>query len=293
MRHARNSLASRISNRLWQLRKRLRWLVQRPATADVLCIVGCQRSGTTLMLRIFDRDPNARVFGEASRLSSNDPNRIRLDPLPEVRRRLERERAPLLVLKPLVESQRTPELLAALPLATRSRCRALWVFRHYRDVAASDLAHFGINNGIANLRPIAEGVSGNWRSENVSPDVRDRVCERFGEVMNPHDAAVLFWWVRNRLFFDLALDANPAVLMCRYEDLVAAPAAAIQEIYDALDLPFLGERSVAEVHAGSLQRGRDLSLSPEVEELASSLLDRLETAYRARRAAALQQTLSK
>ena len=50
----------------------------------VLMIVGCQRSGTALMSRLFDADRDCRVFGEFSSLSSVGKDGIRLNPLPDV-----------------------------------------------------------------------------------------------------------------------------------------------------------------------------------------------------------------
>jgi hypothetical protein len=77
-----------------------------------LFIVGCQRSGTTLMNWIFEGDLNAKVYPEVSKLSSEDPRKqLRLNPLPKVKAVLDKDRAPLIILKPLVESQNTLQLL--------------------------------------------------------------------------------------------------------------------------------------------------------------------------------------
>src|SRR5262245_46083021 len=70
----------RVSKGLYQaLHKRA---ADRP---KVLFIVGCQRSGTTLMTRLFDADFDCRVFEEHSELASDAADAgIRLKPLPEV-----------------------------------------------------------------------------------------------------------------------------------------------------------------------------------------------------------------
>jgi hypothetical protein len=60
------------------------WLGVRPLPSEhrIFFILGCQRSGTTLLLRIFEEDWNAQVYREVSALSRQAGLR-RLQP-PEV-----------------------------------------------------------------------------------------------------------------------------------------------------------------------------------------------------------------
>ena len=237
----------------------------------VLFILGCQRSGTTLMQQIFDADLNARVYGEFSEitLTGKTPN-LRLRPLDEVKEIIERAPARLVVAKPLAETQHALRLLGHFPGA-----KALFLYRHYAAVAASNLKLFGRLNGINNLRPIVKGETNNWRSEGVPADVRAIVMRHFREDMNPYDAAALFWYVRNRFYFDLALDANPDVMPLRYEELLRAPAATMDGIYRFIGLPPC-RRGIALVRPERGSRG--IELSADVEELCRQLLRRLEGA---------------
>ncbi len=130
-----------------------------------LSIVGCQRSGTSVMQRVFERDLNVKIYGERSRLSSIEG--IRLNPLNTVVEEIQKDKAQFIVLKPLVESQNVLTLLDTFP-----NSKALWLFRDYKDVANSNLKTFGIKNGIHDIRPIVENQPDNWRSERVSDDVR-------------------------------------------------------------------------------------------------------------------------
>jgi len=189
-----------------------------------------------------------------------------------------RQRATLIVVKPLTESQNVLDLLARVEGA-----RALWIYRHYRDVACSNLTHFGAQNGISNLRPIVAGDPGNWRSEHILNRVRQIVRGRFSEDMNPHDAAALFWYARNSLFFDLALNAHPAVSICRYEDFVAQPGAVLRRVYAFLGRRFPGETMTVEVRRDALGKGKSIQFSPDVEQLCQDLLARLDAVYVAQR----------
>jgi hypothetical protein len=252
----------------------LRWRPGR--AARVLVVVGCQRSGTTLMQDIFDGDPNARVYPERSPLTSQDPvHRIRLNPLADVRAAIARDIAALVVLKPLVETQNVLTLLRELP-----NSKAVFLYRHYEDVAASDLQRFGHDSGLKNLRPIVRGDREDWRAQHVPAAALAEVQRHFSESMSPYDAAALFWYVRNSLYGDLGLHANPSVMLCRYETLVQSPLSTMQDIYSFIEAPFgFPPAAVAQVHSGSVRKGSRIPLSPDVKSLCDGLLARLDESF--------------
>ncbi|HEV3007640.1 MAG TPA: sulfotransferase [Burkholderiales bacterium] len=268
-------LARAAAKRAFHARK---YLYQRlsafglPREKRILFILGCQRSGTTLMQNVFDADLGARVYGEFSAITrtAKTPN-LRLRPLEEVKSILEGDPARFVVAKPICETQNALRLLGFFPGA-----KALFLYRHYAAVASSNLREFGQRNGINNLRPIVAGESGNWRSEGVPPEVRALVVARFHEQMNPYDAAALFWYVRNRFFFDLRLDGHPAVLPLRYEDLLRAPTGAMEGIYRFVGAPFV-PRGVGLVRPEPAGRPR-IELSADIEQLCAGLLERLDRA---------------
>lgn len=249
----------------------------RPYTGPktVAFIMGCQRSGTSLTYWIFERDFNAKIYRESSSLSSADAvEKLRLNPLPEIRAAFDRHAVPLVVAKPLVESQRALELLEQFPNA-----RILWLYRHYQDVASSNLKAFGMDNGLRDLRPILAQEQGNWRAEHVSDGTLATLRRYFSESMNPYDAAALFWYARNRLFFEQKLDSNPRVLPCRYEDLVTDPTAFMQRVYAFLGVPYPGDHITQDVHPQSVGKGRKSRLSSEVDALCAELLSELDDSY--------------
>ena len=229
------------------------------------------------MQNIFDYDLNTKCYQEKSDLSSIDKlNGIRLNSLDLIDHKLRKVKAPFIILKPLVESQNTCELLDYFQNSI-----ALWMFRHYKDVAASNLKLFGQKNGINDIRPIVNNEPENWRSEKTSRQVREIISNYFSETMNPYDAAVLFWYARNSLYFDLDLDKNPKVLICKYTDFVNYPEKVVKKIYEKSGYIFTGQDINKYVHTKSLKKGRNIELSMGVESLAQNLLDKLETAYQA------------
>ena len=238
----------------------------------VVLILGIQRAGTSLMYWVFERDLNVKVYRESSELSSLDTvEKVRLNPLPSVREQIERHRLPLVVFKPLVESQRARELMAAFPGA-----KVLWAYRHYQDVAASNLKAFGMDNGKRDLQPFLAGDPDNWRSQNSSVETRETVRRFYSDDMNPFDAAALFWWARMQLYFEQGLDRDPNVLLSRYEDLVTNPAHTMRRTYAFLGRPYPGDHIVKDVNAQSVGKGRVSKLSSEVDALCAAMLARLD-----------------
>ena len=243
-----------------------------------LLVVGCQRSGTSTVLRVFERDFRARVYSEHSSLSSQDVERnIRLDPVADVRRELASVRAPLVVLKPLVETQNTPELLEGLEPAL-----ALWCYRHYIPVANSLVLQFGDRGGIANLTPIVNGDRDNWRSQYVPADVEEVIRQHYSLSMPSEDAAALLWWVRNHLYFDLSLDTDSRVTLFRFDDFMADPRSSIGAVYDNLELPRPRSNVTAAVKPGAVRPPAHLDLNPRVHELCEALWVRLNESIGAR-----------
>ncbi|HSL47029.1 MAG TPA: sulfotransferase domain-containing protein [Anaerolineales bacterium] len=255
-----------VSKELYQLKR-----FKRPDTRSILFILGCQRSGTSLMTRIFHRDWNTKVYFEDSNLSVRaGDEKLRLKPLPLVKELIEQERFPLIVLKPLVETQNAPQLLEYFPDS-----RAIWMYRHYKDVADSNLRKFGRDNGIRDIRYIAENRRDDWRVENVPERIRKIVLTYFSETMNPYDAAALFWYVRNSLFFELGLDSHPRVMICQYDELINHPKRTLQKMYAFANRPYAGDHILKMIHSSSLGRGRQATLSPEIERLCEELWDRM------------------
>jgi hypothetical protein len=258
------------------LKKRLyQFFIPYSKQKNILFIVGCQRSGTTLLIRIFENDLNTNVYNEFSKLSGKySTGKLRLNPLHIVEKDIKKDRAPFTILKPLVESQNTLELLNHF-----KNGKALWVYRNYKDVAASDLKQFGLKNGIRNLRPIVNNNKDNWRSEKVSVEERKIILRYFSEDMNPYDAAVLFWYLRNNLFFRLGLDKNPRILLCKYQYLVKFPGRVIRDIYQKSKQKFPREKIYKEIHTNSIKKGKKIPISPEIEKLAQGLQNRLDIVF--------------
>ena len=249
-------------------------LSSRPDKHSVLAILGCQRSGTSVMSRGFFRDLDVTVFREKSVLTGGAEG-LRYLPFDELNEYMAKQQAPFIVFKMLVESQRAGDYLDTVDGA-----RVVWLFRNYRDIVSSNLTKFGIQNGIDDLRPIVNAEKDNWRSEACSEETRNTIRQYFSESMNPRDAAALFWYARNRLYFEQEVFRDDRVMLLEYENFVRNPAKTMRQIYELCDRPYPGDSLVAEVKTGSISKGKDIDLSPEVDELCNDMLQRMQQAAR-------------
>jgi len=239
----------------------------------IVFIVGCQRSGTTMLSKIFDKDKKVRVYPEKSELTSkSSPEYLNFNPYAEVKEILCRKGAPILVMKPLVESQNILKLLDFF-----ENSKAIWAYRNYKDVASSNLKKFNADNGINDLRPIANLEVDNWRSDNVSKATLQLVQKYFSEDMAEADAAALFWYCRNIIFFELNLEQEKRVRLCKYETLVTDPVEVMKKIYSFLGIGLPAKRILSDVHPGSISKGKNLNLSPDIENLCEDLLTKLNS----------------
>jgi len=266
----------KVADRLFDAYKRLRQrFVPRVAWPDkkILMIMGCQRSGTTLLQEIMQRDIGSKVFGEFSKLSDQDGEfGIRLNPLDSVRRTFEAERAGLIALKPIVESQNALKILDAFENA-----KVLWMHRNFRDAAVSNIKMFGPDAGLYDLQCIIDNRPGDWRAEGLSDKLRTTVADNFSPDMPPHDAAAMFWFVRNSWFFELGLENNDRAMTLSYERLVSEPENCVRSIYEFLGSPFPGRRILPPIHQDSAGQGAQLEFSENIERLCSNLFFRIST----------------
>lgn len=265
---------SRINNLFKPWFQRVRYHSQQQ---KIIFIFGCQRSGTTLLTHVFDQLPYSCVFGEYSPLSSEDPERLRLNQLDIVKVAIESSPAPLIVCKPLVESQRALEIMEYFEDA-----QAIWLYRDYRDVASSNLKKFGPDEGARdNIRPVCDpdyaiSSSRTWLSENVSTESQNLIEQYYHPEMNPADAATLFWYLRNEHYFSQKLNTHNRVYLFNYDQFVNQSSEMLESLFRQMNIPFtLPSHIYRDIHNESIRKGNTLELSPKVSSLADGMLEKL------------------
>lgn len=246
-----------------------------------LLIFGCQRSGTTALQHVFAADPNVVSFGELGLAFERRPFNHRLRRADTVRRLTLLTGASMVVIKPLVESHRVVDLLDRLPDS-----RAVWMYRHYAEVASSNLKRFGPDNGRSNVTRALSGDPRDWRAQGLGEHEAEVLSGFDFESLGNYDFAALFWWLRNRLFFGQQLVDEDRLRMCSYRTLVTEPQETIDAMYELAGVEPLRPGAAARIHGSSIDKGRDIGLDPQVRDLCETmwrLLEKSDEEYGLRR----------
>jgi hypothetical protein len=228
-------------------------------------VFGCQRSGTTMLQQsLLDRSWRCIILDEHDRrlVRATDPERLRWDDAARVAARLRAMPFELVVAKPLVESHRVGELLDSCAPAG-----AIWMLRHYRSVARSNLQRFGPGNGMRDLRLMVGSGPADWRGC-VPDQVSAQVAGLLESGLSPLDAAAVFWWARNMLYVEQQLWADSRVRVLRYEAMIDRPAECLAALGEFVGLRFPLDAMTRGVRPA---RAPQAELRSDVEELCAGL----------------------
>jgi len=243
---------------------------QSPGSAVPLYLVGLQRSGTNMLVRGLERSPQFEVHNEND---SKAFTRFRLRPDADIAGIIARSPFRFVLFKPLCDSHRIDHLLDKVPVGRPGR--AIWAFRDVDGRVRSALAKFGDAN-LQVLREIAEGrANGRWQAERVSPGNLALIRRFDYDTMTPASAAALFWYVRNSLFFEMALHLRPDVMLSSYDAMVADPQTTMRALCGFLDFPWRPEL-VAHIAPRPPATRSPLEIDPLIREHCDGLRSRLD-----------------
>ncbi|MGH2537033.1 MAG: sulfotransferase domain-containing protein [Candidatus Promineifilaceae bacterium] len=249
-------------------RKRLRQRLQNPAgmTAPAF-LVGCGRSGTSMLLHHLGRSPAVTAYNE------NDAEafeRYRLRPAPAIEGIIGRSHAQLTLFKPILNTHQSREFLAAYPGS-----KLIFVYRHFEDVVNSSLKRFGAENRLGHVNTWVSDNFGEFAAAPPPEATKAAVRELWRPSLSLESAAGLYWLFYNRLYFDLGLDREERVRLVGYERLAANPAAELAAVCAFLGtayLPLMAEG----VFASSIGRDSAPALAADIRAACEALWRRLE-----------------
>ena len=250
----------------------LQYLIYPSGYQKHLMIMGCQRSGTTLISNVLDTPKYTRVYGEFSPLSDQDPAKIRLNTTENILCRFNSVHAPLVVTKPLVESQNARELLSSIP-----NSYILWAYRNYKDVALSDIKKFRNIGGHGNILAFVNDATSNWRNEHASLQTIEIIKSLYSTKLKPIEAASLFWYARNILFFEQKLAQDKYVSLWSYDDFVKNAGSHINNLMRWLDMPQSNRNLSKDVFVESIGTAKSLPIDHDIDALCSNLQERLDS----------------
>jgi len=244
-------------------------------------VVGTQRSGTTLLIDILDRSPLCQAFQEVDARVMQD---VRLKDEDTVKQVIQNEYHPLLIFKPINDSQYTDSFIS-----TYENSRAVWLYRDYNDVVNSALVkwaewqkkivlwirdHYGEQD-----TPTDEPEK--WFAiyrERMTPETAEAIRRCEDDDLTDAEGAALLWYIRNQLYLDQRLENNSKVLLVRYEDMVREPRVYIKRVFDFIGCRFK-PKYIESVRTSSVAKKGPPELRQSVRDLCDGLQKKLDAVY--------------
>jgi len=243
----------------------------RPNERRVVLIFGCQRSGTTMLQQTFlDRSWRVLILEEHDRRligPAPGPEETTWQEYSTVLGRIRRLPFEVVAAKPLVESASATALMDAA-----GAVKAIWMLRRYPEVAQSNVSRFGLDNPYRDLQPIRSRDALDWRYKGVTEETWETVTALSNRRLTPFDAAALFWWTRNQLYFDQRLWKDDRIRILRYERACNQPDEVIRSLsgHIGVALPLGSIASRVRAQPSPAETGE---LDPDVERLCRKLWD--------------------
>jgi len=229
-------------------------------------LVGCGRSGTSMLVKQLNRSWQVELYHEDNPAAFKQ---YRLREFSVLDALVERSKAPAVVFKPILSTTQTPQLLARFP-----DIRIVFPYRHYNDVVNSSLKKFGVENRINHVRSWMADDFGEFAVAPPPEATKALVRRLWRPDLNPESGAALYWLFYNQLFYDMGLDKNERAFLIEYETLVNEPRAQFIALTHFLGLKF-EERMITGIFASSVGRDNAPAIDPTIQAECEALYQRL------------------
>jgi len=248
-------------------------------------ILGCQRSGTTIGVKLFRESNQFEVHGEGSTAAMR--RYVRLRPFCDIQRIIKQSRKRFVVFKPLNDSHRADELLEHF-----NNSRVIWFYRNVFDVVNSALVKWNnthqqtvsfITDNIrkygsvdAAMPVICQKPRAAIYAERLDPQIIERLLEWTTKPISAETGSAIMWYLRNSIFFDLTLDNDKRALLVKYEDFATSPVSEVQRICKFLKAPYTDALSQL-IRSSSIGKSSAPQIAPDVLSACEQLTDRFST----------------
>jgi len=236
-------------------------------TKNVTLIFGAQRSGTNMLADAFDKSFLIDVYHEEDETAFDD---YRLKDIREIKSVIVKSWANSIVFKPICDSQNALSLLNNIKSSN-----AIWIFRDWNDVVNSAMKSFP--NGFQELKSIISSENrGGWRGENISEENLDMVADLVNRKVSDETSRAAFWYLRNSLYYQLALDRCENVKLLKYESLVSDPVTVLHDVFTFSRVPWQKEYSEF-IHQKSISKTSPPAIDKDVKKICDNLLQKMNT----------------
>lgn len=252
----------RIIRKVLSVQKKALFLTKRRHKNTLpVFIMGCGRSGTTMLLDMFHRDIRIESLGEGDPLIAEKNFMLNYKKLSIA---IYYSKAPVMVMKPILNTFDAKHILL-----TYDTSQVFWVIRDYKDMVASSLIKFGdrVSRFMSELVQNNEGD--NWISRGIHPDTLKLLRELDSTGFSASDWMGLVWWSVNRTLIIDNLLKFKRLKLIRYEDFVNSEDN-ISSLYLNIGLKHDPKKKEA-THSKSIGKGSYTEFNPKVDDLCCSL----------------------
>lgn len=269
------NLVQRVARRLRRDGKRVaNWcsgVCQNPTRAsNPAFVVGCGRSGTTMLLRQLGESKHVEIWNE------DHPDvfeKWRLRDMQCIDAAMRKSWAPVCLFKPILNTHQTRQLLTRF-----AEGRIVFCFRHVDDVANSSLRKFGENHHLKTMERWLENDFAEFHQAR-SVITEEFVRARYSTSLSPASASALVWLFYNRLWFDLQLESEERAALVEYEELVRNPDRYFRNLSNFLGVPF-DQAMISGIVQTSIKKNRTPDISAQIRADCEEVFDRLRSAAR-------------
>lgn len=258
----------KIDRRLTRYKKMFLWKLKKTHNNTLpVFIMGCGRSGTSMMVRMFEFDDRVETLAENNPKIQNNYMLIKEN----IEKVITNCKAPIIVSKPILNSFEASMLLQQYPFL-----KIIWMQRNYKDMAASSVKKFGpvVSDYMKQLVQNKRGD--NWLSRGMPDETLEILRNIETSDLNHHDWMCLVWWSVNRTIIIDRLYQDNRFIFIQYEQLVLDPVSVIDSLFQRIEFTY-NPKIAKYINPSSLGKGKDISIQPVVQDMCDQLTSELKT----------------
>jgi len=232
-----------------------------------LFVVGNQRSGTTMLLSKLNRHFWVDIFHEDSSAMQD----WELKSFDEIDKLINGSKAKVCIMKPLEETHRINELLDYF-----NGSKAIFMFRKYTDVINSSMRLAWGKHLKKYVQNIDKGVDFKYSGAlNLTTDNIKLIRDLYKDDLSDESCCALIWYLRNSIYFEFQLYANPNILLVQYESLVSNPKSEFKRILTFMGLKW-NNSIFYNISTKSITKDPAVNIDVNIKVQCDNLLAKLE-----------------
>jgi hypothetical protein len=235
----------RLSNTVKDYRKS-RWQRRHnPGKASQLVfVIGCQRSGTTMLTNSLGRSLEVEAYNEDDSAAFHH---LRLLSFETTEKLIGQSYAKAIIFKSICETYKTKLFFEKFP-----RGKAIFIYRHFNDCIGSMVRVFGDKQ----FQQLKKWLDTDFRRFAAAPpsiEAKGLIQNLYHSGLSDASGAAVYWLFWNQFYFDLGLSRDPRVTSVQYELLVQKPEEYLRHLCDFIGITFVSSICEA-VHSRSINK---------------------------------------